>query len=121
LDTKIVGLQRLDVHRDGGSVSAAFKGADGIEYCLFFGISGPRQPDAVRRYRAPSLEWFRSAEYRSPITGEVSPVCEKDSAPITWNEARRILDELTPLYESFGSKDRSVFPEMVDAAANDGR
>jgi hypothetical protein len=51
----------------------------------------------------------------------VSPVSEKDSAPITWNEARRILDELTPIYESFVSEHRSVFPEMVDAAANDGR
>jgi hypothetical protein len=108
----------------GGSVSATFAGADGIEYCLFFRISRSQQEQAesaLRSYGEPLLEWFRTAEYRSPVTGDTSPLSIEDSAPITWAEARRILNELMPFYERFHSDDRRVFAEMVDAAAKDGR
>jgi len=121
LESQIVVLRRLDVYRDGGSISVAFICADGIEYCLFFRISRPHPPGALRSYREAVLEWFRTAEYRSPITGDTSPVSIKDSAPVTWSEARRILAELTPLYERFASEDRGVFAEMLDAAAKSGR
>ena len=121
LDTKIARLRSLDLYRDGGSVSASFTGCDGIEYCLFFGIAGRRKHDALRRYRSPMLQWSRTAEYRSPVTGDTGPLQSEDSAPITWSEARRILLELSPFYEKFASDGRPVFDEMVDAASHDGR
>lgn len=121
LHTKISSLRRLDIYRDGGSVSVSFTGRDGIEYCLFFGIAGRREHDALPRYRSPMLQWLRAAEYRSPITGDTSPTSIQDEMPITWSEARRILRELSPFYENFVSNYRSVFVEMVDAARNDGR
>ena len=121
LETGVVSLTRLGTYRDGGSISASFRGADGIDYCLFFGIRGRRMEGELASYRSPRLEWFGAAEYRSPVTGDISPVGEKDSAPVTWPEARRVLKELVPLYEDFSSEYRWVFGEMVDAAAEDGR
>lgn len=121
LDTKISGLTNLGIYRDGGSISASFAGADGFEYCLFFGIRRPRENDAPAGYRSPLLQWFRSGEYRSPITGDVSPFEEEDSEPIPWSEARRILNELSQFFEDFSSDYRWVFGEMISAAAQDGR
>jgi hypothetical protein len=121
LDTKIVSLKQLTRYRDGGSFSASFVGADGIEYCLFFGIRHSWEDNALPRYRSPVLKWSRPAEYRSPITGDISPISEDDSQPITWDEARRILTELTPLYEGFSSGYRPLFTEMIGVAADDGR
>jgi hypothetical protein len=121
LDTQIVALESLDIYRDGGSVSASFLGADGLEYCLFFGIGRWRTAEVAATYRSPVLKWFRPAEYRSPVTGDVSPVWTEDSHPIEWTEARRILDELSRFFAEFESPYRWVFDEMVEAAAENGR
>jgi hypothetical protein len=121
LDTQVVALKRLDIYRDGGSVSVSFVGANGFQYCLFFGIGRQATPDLAAGYRSPLLKWFRVFEYRSPITGDVSPGSEPDSHTIEWSEARRILDDLAPFAAGFKSDHHWVFKEMVEAAAQHGR
>lgn len=121
LDTEIVALTYLGVYRDGGSVSASFLGRNGLEYSLFFGIRGMRMADVPPGYRSPMLRWFRPAEYRSPVTGDVSPMWTEDFHSIEWAEARRILKDLSPFFESFESEYRWVFEEMVAAAEENGR
>ncbi len=117
LDTPIVAFVRFAVYRDGGSVSATFTGADGIEYSLFFQVGQPEPPGEPRRYAAAVLKWSATFDYRSPVTGDISPGSRADSAPVTWAEARRILHELAPLVPS-DPHDQTLFAEMTRAAAS---
>lgn len=111
LETEIVELKSFDVYRDGGSISASFRGADGIEYCLFFQVRRP--PGKPRRYGAPLLKWFSPYEYRSPVTGDISPMWREEREPIDWREAQKVLNDLARFVEG----PEQIFDDMVRAAA----
>ena len=117
---KIANLKRFDLYRDGGSVSASFLGDDGREYCLFFGIAR-RQTARRAGYAAPVLKSFTPSEYRSPVTGDVSPTWIEDAQSLTWEEARGILAEVSCHLAGLDSRERRIYEEMVEAAAEDGR
>jgi hypothetical protein len=118
---KIAALERLDLYRDGGSVSASFLGDDGTQYCLFFGIGRRRTAERAPGYASPILKSFTPSEYRGPVTGEVSPTWVNDSRPVTWEEARQILTTLSSCTPGLDSAARRIYEEMVEAAAEDGR
>lgn len=117
---KIVALESLDIYRDGGSISASFLGDDTKEYCLFFGVKRRRTPEPPS-YASPILKSFTPSEYRSPVTGDVSPMWVEDSRAVTWSDARAILQELLLYMPAFTPDHLWVYEEMVEAAAENGR
>ena len=118
---KIAALKRFNLYRDGGSVSASFLGDDGKEYCLFFGIVRRQTARRAAGYAAPVLKSFTPSEYRSPVTGDVSPTWIKDAQSLTWEEARGILAAVSWHLAGLDSRERRIYEEMVAAAAEDGR
>jgi hypothetical protein len=118
---KIVALENLGIYRDGGSVSASFSGDDARTYCLFFGIKRRQTKEQPPGYRSPVLQSFTPSEYRSPVTGDVSPMWIEDSKSVTWQEARAILEEISGYMAAFKSDYLWVYQEMVEAAAMNGR
>lgn len=121
---RVVSLKRLDVHRDGGSISASFEGDEKNTYCLFFPINLNFKTSLETEslgYKSPILEKYTNIEYKSPITGVSSPDSKKESIPISWNQARSLLEELRPHLDGFASDYIWVFGEMLNAAENHGR
>lgn len=121
---RVVSLKRLDVHRDGGSLSASFEGEKKNTYCLFFPINLKSKTNLESEslgYKSPILEKYTNIEYKSPITGVSCPDWKKESIPISWNHARSLLEELKLYLDGFTSDYIWVFGEMLNAAENDGR
>lgn len=114
---------RLDIYRDGGSLSASFLDRDGIEHTLFFPVRlvarGAQRFERVG-YFPPRLERLTGISRASPVTGLQSIDTRMESEAISWQEARRILSELAPLMPQFDSEYSHVFPMMQEAADGNG-
>ncbi|MDP9193909.1 MAG: hypothetical protein M3P06_19620 [Acidobacteriota bacterium] len=117
---RITELLRLDVYRDGGSVSVSFQGDDGKQYCLFFGIRSESFHEKVKRYRQPVLKISTPSEYTSPVTGVSSADWRRESHEVAWGEADTFLQTLRPLSQDFQSNYSWVFAEMLRAVACEG-
>ena len=120
---RVVRLTSLDTYRDGGSISASFESDDRNEYTLLFKIDIGRSvhgDESKCYYKSAFLEKHRRTEYKSPITGVVSPDWKHESSPVPWNEARTLLEEIKPQVEGFVSDYIHVFEQMLNAAARDG-
>jgi len=112
-------LTSLDVYRDGGSISASFLSVDDIEYTLLFPVK--MDPDLGNvGYLSPVLELFIPAVHTSKITGEAIPFHERETRPISWQDAASLLEQLAPYVSNFSSQYLWVFPEMVRASKNSG-
>jgi hypothetical protein len=116
---KILGVEMI---RDGGSLAAKFESSAG-QYILFFQIHvvdrgpfereqlGYREPviiDCDPRKRPPNS----SAVHYSELSGP--------SIPISWNEARNIVDEIAGLAQGLSPPYAEWLNEMICACANDG-
>lgn len=120
---RVVRLTRFDTYRDGGSISASFESDDKSEYTLLFKIDLRRSAhgdESKRCYKSAFLEKHSCTEYKSPITGVVSPDWKHESGPVSWNEARTLLEEIKPKVKGFVSDYIHVFEQMLNAAARDG-
>jgi len=121
---RVVRLTGLDIYRDGGSLSASFESNNENEYSLFFPIDHRSISDTgmveKKCYKSPILKKHIRTEYKSPITGIVSPDWKHESNPISWNEARTLMESIKPHLEGFVSDYLWVFGSMQDAAAKDG-
>jgi hypothetical protein len=117
---QVARLTSLDVYRDGGSISASFQGTDGDSYTLFFKIHRGWVDSLPAKYEAPVLDRYTPTENKIPITGVADPTWAKQSGPVSWPDARILLDELTPHFAGFSSEYQWVFGRMVAAANGDG-
>jgi len=97
--------------------------SDGLERTLVFpvrlSVEGTRRFERVG-YFPPQLEWFVRTPRISHVTGLESIDTTKRTQEATWQEARRILLELSPLIPQLQGQYSYVFPMMVELAANDG-
>jgi hypothetical protein len=115
---------RLDIYRDGGSLSVSFLDQDGFEWTLLFPVCVQvvdPQSFEMCGYSAPCLERFIDTSRISHVTGLESIDVTKESAEVSWGLARRILLELSPMTSQFEADYAYVFPMMVEAAATNGR
>lgn len=117
---RIIKLTSLGSYRDGGSLSASFEGDDGNEYTLLFKVDFSGKVTEHKRYKAAFLERYVPTEYKSPVTGDVSLSWKHESEPISWQEARGLLEQLHPHLEGFVSDYLWVFESMLEVAARDG-
>jgi hypothetical protein len=116
----ITKLTNLGIYRDGGSLGASFESDDENQYNLLFKIDSASAAEGRQSYEA-FLEKFIPTEYKSPVTGDVSPGFRHESEPITWEEARSLLEQLKPHLEGFVSEYFRVFGRMLEVAARDGK
>jgi hypothetical protein len=117
---QVASLTDLDVYRDGGSVSASFQGVDGDSYTLFFRIVGGPAHAEPPTYEVPRLDRYTPTDYKSPITGVADPDWKKHSEPVSWADARVLLDALAPHVRGFVSTSGWVYETMRDTAKGDG-
>ncbi len=113
----------LDIYRDGGSLSVTFMDSEGVERTLLFPVrlaaDGARKFERVG-YFSPTLEWFVHTSRISHITGLESVDTKQEARASSWEEARRILSELSRFMPQFQTEYAHVFPMMVKVAASDG-
>jgi len=117
---RITKLTSLDIYRDGGSLSVSFEGDDGNGYDLLFKVDCSGEATGHKRYKSAFLERYIPDEYKSPVTGDVSPSHKHESEPISWQEARSLLEQLQPHLQGFVSEYDRVFEMMLAVAARDG-
>lgn len=123
MNERAISPTSLDIYRDGGSLSVSFLNSDGTELTLFFpvrlAVDGARRFERIG-YFSPQIEWFVHTPRISHITGLGSIDITKETKAATWEEARRILSELSPQIPQLKTEYANVFPLMVEAAENDG-
>ena len=120
---RIGRLLRLDVYRDGGSLSASFEGEDGVQYTLLFKVNtrADMLVSQTKSYKYAALEKYVRSDYKSPVTGIVSPDWKHESHEISWEDARAVLQALAPQVKQFASEYHHVFPLMLEVAKRDGK
>lgn len=118
-----VRLTSLDIYRDGGSLSASFLTEDNVEHTLFIRvkpIASTEQQNEVREYHAPVLEKFVDVERVSRISGKTTIDVRQVATPLSWEAARRLLEELTRLAPDFASEYSWVLEKMTALAMSEG-
>jgi len=113
-------LTSLDVYRDGGSISATFREADGNLFELLFKINLVPPDFDAHGYSEAMLNEYVPTQRTSLITGVTDQDFRVESHAISWDEAGRILDHLKSQLNNFDPTYLWVFPEMVRAAAAQG-
>jgi hypothetical protein len=111
-------LQRFDVYKDGGSISATFRcGQKQNE--LFFRIkcSSGSNP---KTYCEPVLETYTPTKWTSPTIGVSFDDWECVIQPMSWKEASSLLRDFEPQLNDLSGDSQSLFDEMLHAAENDG-
>lgn len=120
----VARMTGLDIYRDGGSLSASFQDQDKNEYTLFFPVDHESAmanvPRAKKRFRQPILKKHIRSEYKSPITGVVSPKWEEEQTLSSWNDACILLERMEPKLGELVSDYHYVFKYMQEAAAKNG-
>ena len=114
-------LESLDVYRDGGSVSASFREVGGNLATLLFKVNIVAPEYEAHGYVEAFLEEYVAFERTSPITGITHRDFRVEKRTVSWEEASRILKQLEGQVSSLDSPYLWVFPEMVRAAAVQGR
>jgi hypothetical protein len=127
LHLPITQLVSLDVYRDGGSLSAAFKTDEPQRtYSLFFpvdlgAVAEVRDPKSNdRAFKPPVIEIDIMTYYKNPATRVSSPIHRKETKPSTWEEARTYLQHFSRFLPGVPSDDLWVYDKMVIAANNEG-
>jgi hypothetical protein len=118
---QIAKLTRLDVYRDGGSISASFHGTDGDDYTLFFQRDRPATAETTTSFSFPKLHRYTPTEYKSPITGVATPDWKRQESVLSWADARALLDLMALDVESLATDYPEVYPAMRSAAMVDGK
>jgi hypothetical protein len=127
LHLPITQLVSLDVYRDGGSLSAAFKTDEPQRtYTLFFPVdlgAGTEVRDPAsndRAFKPPVIEIDIMTYYKNPTTRVSSPIHRQEKKPLTWEEARTYLQHISRFLPGVQSDDLWVYDKMVVAANNEG-
>ncbi len=116
-------LKKLDIYRDGGSISVSFM-CDGVFSELFFEIDEGDQANCddgpiCRKYKTPRLKEFHSFQWVSKVGATIDDSLQS-TLPVSWETARVILRELSPQADGFVSDYLDVFDEMVCVAESEG-
>ena len=123
MNERAISPTALDIYRDGGSLSVSFLDSEGIERTLFFpvhlSVDNGRRFERIG-YFAPQIEWFVRTPRISHVTGLESVDTTKETKAVSWEEARRILSELSPQIQQLKTEYAHVFPLMVEVAEKDG-
>jgi hypothetical protein len=118
-------IRWLMIFRDGGSMEIDFRGTDGMEYSLLFGIKRVDEYDETGRRTS-----VRSNGYRKPVLYVREPTEESrgengfpsgSKSEIEWSDADALLRQLEPLLEAFNSEYKWVHRAMSKTIALDGR
>ena len=117
LVAKVTGA---DIDRDGGSLGMFFLGADGDQYTLLFQIDRSATAQSKRSFSAAFLHRYMKTEYQSPITGVATPDWKRQDSPLSWADARALLDQMARHIQDLVTDRPDIFPEMVSVAENDG-
>jgi hypothetical protein len=120
MDLTQLRLERLDIYRDGGSISVSFFDVAGVSNTLFFRINISATKPDEQKYFPPILEKYVPVQRTSPITGKTRRDWDKEERASSWLEANQILTALEPQFTDFVSNYRWVFAEMQEAAASEG-
>jgi hypothetical protein len=122
MKTAISTLISLDIHRDGGSLSATFADQLAVQHTLMLPVKSRKTGDEVRLqgYAQPILETYEKTPRISPVTGTVNYETNRQEREIPWSEARRIIDQFQSLLHQVSPEDTFIYSAMVKASNSDG-
>jgi len=121
MNPEIKELISLDVYRDGGSLSASFRDREGTMHVLRISIDNVASDSSqdLKFYKSASIESYIKSEYVSPVTGISSPKTEIKEKPVSWGDAKKLLEKLAPLVKGFQSEYLWVFDSMIIIVGNE--
>lgn len=114
---QVTCLSRLAIH-DGGALSAIFfDAADQVIYCLMFQTENniPTPATLTQQYRQPMLGKY---DIILPNQPQPSP---QEPHPISWSDARLILECIRPHITEVEPQYHPVFVMMAHIAARNGQ
>lgn len=122
MKTAISTLISLDIHRDGGSLSATFADQFDIQHTLMLPVKSRKTGDesGLQGYAQPILETYEKTRRTSPVTGVVSYETNRQEREIPWSEARDIISQLESLLYQVSSDDAFIYSAIVKASNSDG-
>ena len=104
-------------------MSVSFLDIHGIQHTLFFPVQlavVESRKVTLIGYLPPRLERCILTSRISPTTGLESVDSTMETESLSWDEARRILSQLSPLMHRLDTSYAYVFPKMIEIAANNG-
>ncbi len=122
MQIQVASLARLDIYRDGGSISASFFD-EAIEYTLFFPVCW--SVEGRRRFKSgyllPRLKWSTRIAHISHITGLERVEFDRQEKGLSWAEARYLLDLFVPHTAQLPTGYADIFELMQRVASVDGK
>jgi hypothetical protein len=116
-------LDRVEMLRDGGSLTAIFENERAARYILLIPIHMAKEGAEWKRlgYRSPVLIDC-DPKKRPPNTDRVlySELCGPDT-PVSWAEARTVVEAITRLAGQLGSLERHWLSQMTSVVATEGQ
>lgn len=115
-------LKRMDLYRDGGSISAQYT-CDEIDTVLFFRIDfNPFMSLSQRRCRKFLGAYLRESHTFNWVNnvGVTMDDVLKSELQVSCATARSILTELAPQINAFNSLDEDLFDEMMLVSLSEG-
>jgi len=110
------------------SLNISFESYFGKKYCLRFSRDAKQLAQESTPSGAadstplvPSLDTFSPVKRKSPGTGEVEINWEKESKPISWRDARKLLRKLRRHMIGLSSELQSIYEAMLHASKHEGR
>ncbi len=115
-------LIRLDIYRDGGSLSMTFLNQAHQEWTLLFPIHSLNNlRDKYLTFDLPQLIRYITIEQVSPVTGSVYDLADKYTEETDWATAREIIAFATVSDELFTHFPRWIYQDMTIIAKNEGK
>ena len=114
-------LKRVDIYRDGGSISVTYECDDHFCRCtLFFQIDSEsidfRDGAYIRQFEYAELQEYHQFQWTSKKTGVINDDLFMCALRVSWETARQILIGLAPQTFVLSEDDRERFDEMVNIA-----
>jgi hypothetical protein len=104
----------FDVYRDGGSLSASFRDVDGVLHALIFLVDNSiSESTSFRTYTSATIESYIATDNLNSVTGGSYQKTEMKKQPVSWSQARCILDMVAPLIAKSDSDYLWVFESML--------
>jgi hypothetical protein len=112
-------LARVEMLRDGGSLTASFENESSARYILLIPIHMSKE--GALGYRSPVLIDCDPKKRPSNTDGVFySELCGPDT-PISWAEARIVVEAIAQLAAELGSRERQLLNQMTSVVATEGR